>query len=196
MSLRHSGGGRSACGSRRVVRLRRRRRRRLTIGRSRCLRRPLWRRRRRRLTIGRSRCLRRRWRGNGRRRGRRCRSGVVVSHVERGEERTDRDRLPLLDPDFLERPGDRRRDLGVHLVRLHLDEEVVLVHLLAGLLQPLADRAFGDRLTELGHLQLKNRQPNTSRAMPGSPRPTRRQQGSPNTPPARASSSRSSQDPA
>jgi hypothetical protein len=82
---------------------------------------------------------------------------LPVRGIEDGEERSDRDRLAFLDLDLFERSSDRRWDLRIHLVGLHLDEKVVLVHLLARLLQPLPDRSFGDRLAELWHLELETR---------------------------------------
>jgi hypothetical protein len=75
---------------------------------------------------------------------RRLRRRFTIGGVEDGEERPDRDGLALLHLYFFERSRDRRGDLGVHLVGLHLDEQVVFVDLLTGLLQPLADRPLGD----------------------------------------------------
>src|SRR5207248_10951286 len=75
--------------------------------------------------------------------------------LEGGQQRADRHRVALLHLDVLEGARDRRWDLGVDLVGLDLDEQVVLLDLLAGLLQPFPDRALGHRLAKLGHLQLK-----------------------------------------
>src|SRR5947208_6082711 len=48
-------------------------------------------------------------------------------------------------------PGERRGDFGVHLVGDHLDQPLVFLDLVARLLQPFRDGAFGDRLAQLRH---------------------------------------------
>ncbi len=65
-----------------------------------------------------------------------------------------RDRLTFLDQDLGQRAFIRRRHLSVHLVGNDLDDRLVLVDMVARLLQPLADRALGDALAELRHLDL------------------------------------------
>ena len=45
----------------------------------------------------------------------------------------------------------RAGDLRVDLVGGHLEQRIVEGHLVAGLLEPAADRALGDRLAQLGH---------------------------------------------
>ena len=62
-----------------------------------------------------------------------------------------RDGRALLDEDLVEGAFERRRDFGVDLVGDDLEERLVLGDVVAGLLEPLADRAFGDALAELGH---------------------------------------------
>ena len=84
-----------------------------------------------------------------------CRRGGrrTVAVADDGDDRADVDRLALLDPDLGERAGDRRRHLGVDLVRRHLEQRLVGGDRVADLLEPLRDRALGDGLTELrqGH---------------------------------------------
>src|SRR5438445_756891 len=53
---------------------------------------------------------------------------------------------------FLPRPGARGRNVGVDVVGDDLDQAVVFLRLIAGLLQPFRDGASGDRLAELRHL--------------------------------------------
>src|SRR5271165_4749264 len=56
-----------------------------------------------------------------------------------------------LDFDVLQRAGSGRRNLGVNLVGGDLKQRFVALDLLAGLLQPLGDGPFKDRLPHLGH---------------------------------------------
>ena len=119
----------------------------------------------------------RRGRGSGRGRGRRCGrdgrraeaaagagarrgragaggaggAGAGTSVGDHREARADRHRLALLHDDLGDEPGLRRGHLGVDLVGRHLEQRLVRVDLLADLLEPLRDRALGDRLTELRH---------------------------------------------
>src|SRR2546425_767568 len=60
------------------------------------------------------------------------------------------------DCDLHELAFERRGDLGVDLVRDHLDEGLIALDEIALVLQPLVDRAFGDGLAELGHLDLRD----------------------------------------
>ena len=48
-------------------------------------------------------------------------------------------------------PGDGRGHLGVDLVGRDLEQRLVGVDVLADLLEPAGDRAFRDRLPQLGH---------------------------------------------
>ena len=82
------------------------------------------------------------------RRGRRVTRHAVVDD---GELRAHRDRLVLVDRDAAQDPGRGGGDLGVHLVRRHLQQRLVRLHALAFLLQPARDGALGDALTELRH---------------------------------------------
>jgi hypothetical protein len=65
--------------------------------------------------------------------------------------RADGDRLALGHEDLAQHAGMRGRNLGVDLVGGDLVERVVDGDGITDLLQPLRDRAFGDRLPELGH---------------------------------------------
>ena len=55
---------------------------------------------------------------------------------------------------FDERAGDRRRDLGVDLVRRDLDERLVDLDGVALFLEPGEDRPLDDGLPHLRHLDL------------------------------------------
>ena len=61
------------------------------------------------------------------------------------------DRFAFLGEDLAQDAGYRRRDLGVDLVRVHLEHRLELDHLVARLDQPLRDGPFVDRLAELRH---------------------------------------------
>ena len=71
--------------------------------------------------------------------------------AEHREARADLDRLALGHQDLRDHAGDRRGHLGVDLVGGDLEQGLVGVDVLADVLQPAGDRAFGDRLPELGH---------------------------------------------
>ena len=62
-----------------------------------------------------------------------------------------RDRLAFLHQDLGERAGDRRRDLGIHLVGGDLEDRFVALDRVADLLHPARDGALGDGLAHLGH---------------------------------------------
>ena len=62
----------------------------------------------------------------------------------------DLDGLVLLDLDLQQRAGDGRGDLGVDLVGGDLEQRLVDGDLVADLLQPAGDGAFGDGLAECG----------------------------------------------
>src|SRR5699024_3641028 len=64
---------------------------------------------------------------------------------------SDLDGLVLLDEDRGQGPGDGGGDLGVDLVGGDLEQRLVDLDLVALGLQPLRDRALGDRLTERRH---------------------------------------------
>src|ERR687897_700072 len=70
---------------------------------------------------------------------------------------TDVDGVALLHEDLRQHAAHGRRHFGVDLVGGHLEERLVLCVLLADLLEPLGDRALGDRLTELRHLDVGHR---------------------------------------
>ena len=77
--------------------------------------------------------------------------------ADAGQHRSDVDGVTLLHQDLAQQPGRRRRHLGVDLVGRDLEEELVLGHLVAHVLEPAGDRALGDGLTELGHRDLCHR---------------------------------------
>ena len=85
----------------------------------------------------------------GRGRGRRGVGGGGALIADHGDHRADIDRLALGDPDLGHDAGDRRRHLGVDLVGGDLEQRLVGGDRVADLLEPLRDRALGDRLTEL-----------------------------------------------
>jgi hypothetical protein len=101
------------------------------------------------------------WRGRGglRRLGRRGTGGIVRAGrrgagravVDDGKLSAHRNRLVLVNRDTAQNAGRGGRDLGVHLVRRHLEERLIHLHALAFLLQPARDGALGDALTELRH---------------------------------------------
>ena len=82
------------------------------------------------------------------------RGRAVVSRLDDRDLGVVRDGRALLGQDLLEDALERRRDLGVDLVGDDLEQRLVLVDVVAGLLQPLADRPLGDALAELGHRHL------------------------------------------
>ena len=87
------------------------------------------------------RCLRGRRRG-----GSRCRAGVADDR----DDRADIDRLALGHADLGQHARDRRRHLGVDLVRRHLEQRLVGGDRVADGLEPLRDGSLGHRFTELG----------------------------------------------
>jgi hypothetical protein len=70
------------------------------------------------------------------------------------DDRAHPDGLALAGRDLHQRALEGRRDLGVDLVRDHLDQRLVPLDEVAFVLKPLVDRALGDRFTELRHLDL------------------------------------------
>ena len=81
----------------------------------------------------------------------RRRDGRVHVRLEARDDRLHRHRLPFGHEDLGEHAARRRRNLGVDLVRRDLEDRLVALHLVADLLQPLRQRAFGDRFAHLGH---------------------------------------------
>src|SRR5947208_13275876 len=84
--------------------------------------------------------------GGGRRHGR----GALL-RLDDSDESLHRDRLPFLHLDLRQHAGHGRRDLSVDLIGRDLEQRLVPLDFLANLLEPLADRALGDRLAHLGH---------------------------------------------
>ena len=101
----------------------------------------------------------RRARGAGARRGRRSRrgAGAAAARPSRRPRRSSPTTVliatvcALLDLDLEQRPRDRRRDLGVHLVGRDLEDRLVPLDRVADLLEPLGDGSLGDRLAHLRH---------------------------------------------
>ena len=71
--------------------------------------------------------------------------GLVVPVVR------DADRLTFLGDDLAKHAGGRRVDLERHLVGFELDQGLVGLHRIAGLLEPLADGRLGNGLAEGGY---------------------------------------------
>ena len=78
----------------------------------------------------------------GRRRG-------CVGVADDGDHGADVDRVTFLHADLGEHAGHGRRHLGVDLVGGHLEQGLVSGDGVADLLEPLGDRALGDRFAEL-----------------------------------------------
>ena len=93
------------------------------------------------------------------------RSGRRPRDLDLRDHGADKDGLTLGGGDLDQLAFERRGDLGVDLVRDHLDQRLVALDEVALVLQPLVDGALGDRLTELGHLDLgqSHLPPNSSR---------------------------------
>ena len=87
-----------------------------------------------------------RWRG-GRGRRRNC----EARRIDDAHNGLNRHSLSFADLDLLQHARRRRRNFGVHLVRGNFKQGLVALHLVAGLLQPLGDRAFENTLAHLGH---------------------------------------------
>ncbi len=80
----------------------------------------------------------------------RCRA-VRADHDENG---ADGHRLALLDEDLRDLPGRRGRDLDGRLVRLDLDQRLILADLVALGDEPARDLALGQAFAEVGELEL------------------------------------------
>ena len=63
----------------------------------------------------------------------------------------DADRLAFLHHHLGQRAGGGRRDFGIHFIGGDLEKRLVALHVLAGLLQPLGQRAFHNAFAHLGH---------------------------------------------
>ncbi len=88
--------------------------------------------------------------GLGRLIGRR-RSAAVLARGDLREHRADADRVALGDVQLDDGAGQRRGDLGIHLVGGDLDEDLVFRDLIPLLLVPLQDGALGNRVAHLRH---------------------------------------------
>jgi hypothetical protein len=85
------------------------------------------------------------------------RGGGAVARRHARDDLADGHRVARLREDLLDRPRRRGRDLGVDLVGGDLDDRLVLLDRLAGLLGPLEDRALGDRLAHCRHHDVDGR---------------------------------------
>jgi hypothetical protein len=103
--------------------------------------------RRRFRRLGRLRRLHRRLAG----RGHRGRGRFGAGFPDHRDHAVDGDGLAFLDADLGHHAGGRRRDLRVDLVGGDLEQRLVAIDLVADLLDPADDRAFGNRLAHLGH---------------------------------------------
>src|ERR1019366_9518789 len=94
----------------------------------------------------------RRWRRfGGRSGGLDRRHGGAAPLIDARDYRVDADRLAFLHQDFGERAGGGGGNLGVHLVGGDLKERLVALDALAGLFEPLGQRAFHNAFAHLGH---------------------------------------------
>ena len=82
----------------------------------------------------------------------RPRSPPDLAVADDDERRADRHELALRDEDARDLSAGRRGDLDGRLVRLHLDERVVLLDHLPDLDEPAGDLALGDPFAEVGSL--------------------------------------------
>ena len=79
------------------------------------------------------------------------RSAVASDHDQEGPDRND---LAFLDEDPGDDAGCRRGDFDRRLVRLNLDERIILRDLLALGHEPARNLAFRQALAEVGELEL------------------------------------------
>ena len=77
-------------------------------------------------------------------------------HLDLAKQRANRHRLAVLCGNRAEHPGGGRGHLDRHLVGLELHQWLINGDSVAGMLEPLADRCFGDRLPERGHADLSH----------------------------------------
>src|SRR5712664_73435 len=82
--------------------------------------------------------------------GRWCR-GRGARRINNADNRLNRHGLPFADLDLLQHARGRRWNFRVHLVGGNLKQRLVTLHLVAGLFQPLGDRAFENAFPHLGH---------------------------------------------
>jgi hypothetical protein len=81
----------------------------------------------------------------------RRRADRITTFVDGEDLGADRDRGTFFYLKLLDHTCHRGRDLGVYLVGDDFGQRLVLLNGVAGLLEPLADGAFGDALAQLGH---------------------------------------------
>ncbi len=77
-----------------------------------------------------------------------CRTTSLANHCHHS---IDLHRAAGFDLDLGKRARRRRRNLRVHLVGRNLEQRLIPLHAVPGLLQPLRDRPLEDRLAHLGH---------------------------------------------
>jgi hypothetical protein len=75
----------------------------------------------------------------------------AFAFVEHAEQRVDLDGVAFLDQDLAQRAGGRRRHFQRHLVGFQFHQRLAVVHGIAGFLEPLSDRGFGDGFTQGGN---------------------------------------------
>ncbi len=92
------------------------------------------------------------------------RHGTNTILADDDEDGADGDDRPLLDENLRDLAGGGRGNLDRGLVRLDLDERLVLGHLVSLRYQPARDLAFGQALAEVGKLELVRHGRNLSRA--------------------------------
>ena len=92
---------------------------------------------------------------------------ACAAFVDPRDHRADRDRVAFLDQLLGEHAGDRRRHLDRDLVGLEAGDRLVGGDRVAGLLQPLGERAFGDRFAERGNLNVSGHDDSFIRAGAG-----------------------------
>src|SRR5580704_19684120 len=84
-------------------------------------------------------------------RGRTCRFAVPSN---RSHYRIDLHGVPLDHFDVLQNTRGGRRDLSIHLVSRDLEQRLIALHFVAGLLQPLGNGSLKNRLAHLRHYDI------------------------------------------
>ncbi len=79
------------------------------------------------------------------------RRGLAVTGLDRRDHRADIDRIAHRDNLLAHHPGDGRGHFDRDLVGFEAGDRLVERNRLAGLLQPLADRRFGDAFAQRGN---------------------------------------------
>src|SRR5712664_2926253 len=79
------------------------------------------------------------------------RRGCGARRINHANDRLNRHGLAFADLDLLQHARGRRWNFRVHLVSGNLKQRLVTLHLVAGLFQPLGDRAFENAFPHLGH---------------------------------------------